>query len=117
MDPMIESANVPSEPVLTGHRVVDAVGEKIGVIDDVLFDAETNVPTWAIVNRGILRSKASVVPLKSCRTMDKAVVTAARLARRGDVVLLSPACASFDQYSNYEERGEHFIRLVKRLKG
>ena len=77
MDPMIESANVPSEPALTGHRVVDAVGEKLGVIDDVLFDGETNVPTWAIVNRGLLRSKASVVPLKRAfRTDDGDIVVA-----------------------------------------
>jgi UDP-N-acetylmuramoylalanine--D-glutamate ligase len=64
----------------------------------------------------IKKDLASVVPLTFCRTMDYAVEAAARLSSKGDVVLLSPACASFDQYNNYEERGEHFIRLVKRLK-
>lgn len=49
--------------------------------------------------------------------LDEAVRVAAENAVPGDVVLLAPACASFDQYSNYEERGEHFISLVKGLPG
>jgi UDP-N-acetylmuramoylalanine--D-glutamate ligase len=47
--------------------------------------------------------------------MERAVTLAGQLAREGDVVLLSPGCASFDQYSNFEERGEHFERLVREL--
>lgn len=49
------------------------------------------------------------------QTMEEALQYAQLMAEPGDVVLLSPACASFDQYANYEERGEHFKRLVHNL--
>ena len=52
----------------------------------------------------------------TCGHMAAAVAVAAGKAEPGDVVLLSPACASWDQYRDYEERGEHFLRLVDELK-
>jgi UDP-N-acetylmuramoylalanine--D-glutamate ligase len=55
------------------------------------------------------------VDTERCGTMDRAVASAARHAGVGDVVLLSPACASFDQYSNFEVRGDHFRALVAQL--
>lgn len=50
-------------------------------------------------------------------TLPEAVEEAAKAASTGDVVLLSPACASFDQFRDYEERGNVFITSVERLKG
>jgi UDP-N-acetylmuramoylalanine--D-glutamate ligase len=56
---------------------------------------------------------ARTVPLVPCVELGRAVSAARAAARPGDVILLSPACASFDQYSNYEERGAHFRELAR----
>jgi UDP-N-acetylmuramoylalanine--D-glutamate ligase len=45
-------------------------------------------------------------------TLEAAVEHAARLAQPGEVVLLSPACASYDQFASFEERGDTFRRLA-----
>jgi UDP-N-acetylmuramoylalanine--D-glutamate ligase len=58
-----------------------------------------------------------VVPILSCKTLDAAVAAAASAARSGDVVLLAPACSSFDQFENYEHRGRVFKQLVQELRG
>ena len=49
------------------------------------------------------------------RTLDRAVAEAARNARAGDAVLLSPACASFDQFRGFAHRGDEYRRLVQDL--
>jgi UDP-N-acetylmuramoylalanine--D-glutamate ligase len=49
-------------------------------------------------------------------TVEEAVLRASRLARSGDTVLLSPACASLDMFSNYVERGERFQYAVQALE-
>jgi UDP-N-acetylmuramoylalanine--D-glutamate ligase len=64
--------------------------------------------------RSIEAALAGAAPIESCGTMEAAVARAAELARPGDTVLLSPACASFDQYANFEERGKHFAALALR---
>ena len=48
-------------------------------------------------------------------TLEQAVSDAAGVAGEGDVVLLAPACASFDQFRDYEQRGERFRELVREL--
>ncbi len=54
-------------------------------------------------------------PVRVAASMDEAVEEAAALARSGDAVLLSPACASFDWYGSYSERGDDFVRAVGAL--
>jgi UDP-N-acetylmuramoylalanine--D-glutamate ligase len=56
-------------------------------------------------------------PHEICETMDRAVARAAAEAVAGDVVLLAPAAASFDQYPNFEKRGEDFTARVRALIG
>src|SRR4029450_6169132 len=61
------------------------------------------------------RTFADEVPVTQAASMGVAVAVAARQAQPGDVVLLSPACASFDWYPSYSARGNDFAREVERL--
>ena len=79
-------------PVAGSVRAVLTIGEAAPVIEAAL---------------------AGAAPIERCGTLDRAVARASELARPGDTVLLSPACASFDQYRNFEHRGEHFAELVR----
>ncbi|MEH6503157.1 MAG: UDP-N-acetylmuramoyl-L-alanine--D-glutamate ligase [Cycloclasticus sp.] len=55
-------------------------------------------------------------PYVLAESIEEAVKTAAESATRGDTVLLSPACASLDQFLNYQQRGERFVTAVEALK-
>jgi UDP-N-acetylmuramoylalanine--D-glutamate ligase len=59
---------------------------------------------------------AGSVAIERAGTLERAVEAASQAAKSGDVVLLAPACASFDQFRNYEERGRVFKELVKGLE-
>ena len=61
------------------------------------------------------RAWSKVTPCVRASSMEEAVRLAASHARRGDTVLLSPACASFDMFANYEERGDKFKEAVLTL--
>jgi UDP-N-acetylmuramoylalanine--D-glutamate ligase len=56
------------------------------------------------------------VALERAETLERAVDTASHAAQSGDVVVLAPACASFDQFQNYEHRGRVFKDLVRQLE-
>jgi UDP-N-acetylmuramoylalanine--D-glutamate ligase len=57
------------------------------------------------------------VAIHSCETLEKAVAAAAAAAHAGEVVLLAPACSSYDQFKNYEQRGRVFKELVAERRG
>ena len=63
--------------------------------------------------RGIAQALAGSAEIDECGTLAEAVVRCRRRVRAGETVLLAPACASFDQFSGYAERGEAFVRLVR----
>ncbi|HZH14050.1 MAG TPA: UDP-N-acetylmuramoyl-L-alanine--D-glutamate ligase [Archangium sp.] len=63
----------------------------------------------------LARAYAGQATVHACGTLDAAVKKARELARVGDTVLLSPACASYDQFKNFEDRGDTFKRLVGAL--
>jgi len=63
----------------------------------------------------IERALGSVVPVRHAPDMRAAVIEAKQLAQNGDVVLLSPACASFDMFRNYEHRGDVFRAAVQEV--
>ncbi|MGA3221265.1 MAG: UDP-N-acetylmuramoyl-L-alanine--D-glutamate ligase, partial [Acidimicrobiales bacterium] len=80
--------------------------------------AKTVPPVRAVVAIGeaapdVAAALGGLVPVRRAASMDEAVHRAEELARPGDAVVLSPGCASFDWYSSYAQRGEHFGALVR----
>jgi UDP-N-acetylmuramoylalanine--D-glutamate ligase len=63
----------------------------------------------------IAAALADTVPLETSGDLENAVAAASAAAEPGDVVLLSPAAASFDQFDRFEERGDRFRELVGAL--
>lgn len=55
--------------------------------------------------------------VKIVKDLDEAVISAWNIAKEGDTILLSPACASWDMYKNFEQRGNHFKSIVSSLRG
>lgn len=63
----------------------------------------------------IASALADLVPVHRAATLSEAVLDASTLAHAGDTVLLAPACASFDQFENFMQRGQHFCDSVREL--
>ena len=83
------------ESVATKVKKMVLIGEAAGLLEEALAD---------------------LVPILSARSMEEAVRTAAQHAGAGDVVLLSPACASFDMFTSYGHRGSEFKKAVLALR-
>lgn len=87
----------PLHPVVEKHaRAVVLIGRDARIIRRALMD--------------------SAVPLLDASSLEEAVALSAQCAQKGDAVLLSPACASFDMFRNYEHRAQVFVDAVHRLE-
>jgi UDP-N-acetylmuramoylalanine--D-glutamate ligase len=86
-------------------------------MNEVLSDRVKAVYTIGSAAEKIERQLAGVVKIVTAGTLAAAVARAAEASVAGDVVLLAPACSSFDQFENYEHRGRVFRQLVMGLPG
>lgn len=100
--------------------VLIAGGKQKGLNYDELLTRLKEKVTIAIVFGEIadqlLQTFSKAVPTERVETLDEAVTLAQKAARFGEVVLLSPGTSSFDQFSGYEQRGDHFRELVLNLR-
>ncbi|MBP6551529.1 MAG: UDP-N-acetylmuramoyl-L-alanine--D-glutamate ligase, partial [Flavobacterium sp.] len=106
----LDSMNTPTVWIVGGvdkgndyNELMSLVREKVKAIICLGID-----------NRKIIEAFGNVVDMMiEVTTMEDAVKMAQRLSEKGDTVLLSPACASFDLFENYEDRGNQFKKAVK----
>ncbi|MCR4295745.1 MAG: UDP-N-acetylmuramoyl-L-alanine--D-glutamate ligase, partial [Elusimicrobia bacterium] len=68
--------------------------------------------TIGSASRRIEEDLSGLAPIFPCGTLETAVATGLQIGEKGDTLLLSPACASFDQFKDFEERGRRFKALV-----
>jgi UDP-N-acetylmuramoylalanine--D-glutamate ligase len=122
-----KATNVDS--AVTGVRAVDAPkiliagGKDKGSSWQPLVDAAKEGGVKAVLAIGaalpiVVESfKPTGIEVREAGTLERAIALASQLAKPGDAVLLSPACASFDQFKNFEDRGDQFRAMVKALAG
>ncbi|MBK9482578.1 MAG: UDP-N-acetylmuramoyl-L-alanine--D-glutamate ligase [Bacteroidetes bacterium] len=107
----LESIKKPIVLILGG---VDK-GNNYKEIEALIKEKVKAIVCLGIDNTSIHNAFDNIVPVLDTQNINDAVQEAYHLATNGDVVLLSPACASFDLFKNYEDRGEQFKNSVKAL--
>jgi UDP-N-acetylmuramoylalanine--D-glutamate ligase len=90
-------------------------GSDYSLLNDLLRQRVKRVYTIGAAAKKIEEQIAGAAPIEHCETLAKAVKFASARAVEGDVVVLAPACASFDQFENYEHRGRAFKEAVFEL--
>lgn len=109
----IQSFHQPINLILGGYEK----GEDFSVLMKFLQTSVRSVSVMGQTKERIIKEMkdAGYTNYYVVDTLREAVLNSVRRARKGDVVLLSPACASWDMYSNYMERGNEFKSIVKEL--
>ena len=108
----LESMEKPTILILGG---VDK-GNDYAILTDLVKEKVKAIVCMGLDNEKIHQAFGNDVPLMvNTSSAQEAVQAAFHFANKGDVVLLSPACASFDLFKNYEDRGEQFKKAVKEL--
>ncbi|MDD2793461.1 MAG: UDP-N-acetylmuramoyl-L-alanine--D-glutamate ligase [Sediminibacterium sp.] len=108
----LESMNKPTILILGGTDK----GNDYSLIEDLVKEKVKAIICMGADNKKIIEAFKDIVPvIVETDSAKKAVNAAFRSATKDDVVLLSPACASFDLFKNYEDRGTQFKEAVKEL--
>jgi UDP-N-acetylmuramoylalanine--D-glutamate ligase len=108
----VAAFDAPLRLILGGSRKGEAF---TGLADDLRGRTVTAYVIGETADEIRAALEPAGIPLRRCDDLPEAVRAAARDARPGEVVLLSPACASYDQFRDFEQRGDLFRRLVKEL--
>jgi UDP-N-acetylmuramoylalanine--D-glutamate ligase len=111
------TATAPALAALTGIRWICGGQAKTDSLDECAphFGNVRSAYTIGEAAELFERLLKPHMPVKNCGKLDSAVREAAKDAQAGDIVLLSPACASFDQFRDFEDRGDQFKGLVGAL--
>ncbi|MCL5970851.1 MAG: hypothetical protein M1450_05125 [Patescibacteria group bacterium] len=93
----------------------EMLGETISKADNIKAIIGIGVE-WPKIKQHLGNISSSVLLIEGATTMEQIVKAASKMTVSGDVVLLTPACASFDMFKNYKDRGEQFKKEVLFLK-
>jgi len=108
----LESMNKPTVLILGGTDK----GNDYASMTELIQQKVKAIVCMGLDNKKIIEAFKNIVPtIVETDSAKKAVNAAFKLSVKGDVVLLSPACASFDLFKNYEDRGKQFKEAVKEL--
>ncbi len=108
----LESMNSPVVWIVGG---IDK-GNDYNILKDLVKEKVKAIICLGTENEKIHKAFSGIVPsIVDASTADEAVKRSYQLAKNGDVVLLSPACASFDMFENFEDRGRQFKKAVRSL--
>ena len=94
------------EEIVSRVKALVLTGAATGLIREAVGNALKNHPS----------DHSDVLEVVQCDDFKDAVIMASKMAKSGDVVLLSPACTSFDMFRNFEERGNLFKEIVNRIE-